>query len=237
MKAIILILAASVGTVFAEKEGDFEILFEVKVVREMVPEDLGGHCEITFFGKVPEPATVDKIVRASLQSAALVDPTHDIRTWVRLDDPVKYPLIKRKNLDSNQYSGELFYRAADKRIMTRDEFDGVKTTTTDVGAYYVEIREYPKSHRLSLSIVFPTNPAAQQALDAVVAEIQKRTAHGVDIDAFPKYGDKKIKTSWKQMPDTTDGGFVYYRYIAADRIIYNKYLGDKEKSAVIKKLP
>ncbi len=244
MKAIILILAASVGAVFASDiftPAPDKLLFEVQVLdtelKERDGSDVGYFCNISFY-KLPDRATVDKIVRVTLQSAILIDPTRNIMTFAYLGSD---HLKDNRYYDGSQYSGRLCYRASDKRIVTWDEQQGIKTTTADLGAYYVEIRETPASYKtggkfLSLSIVFPANPTAQQALDAVVAEIQKRTALGVDIDAFPRYGDKKIITSWKQMPDPNGGGTVYYRYRAADRTIYNKYLGS-EKSAVIKKLP
>jgi hypothetical protein len=219
-KHAVLILAATVATTF----GAPKVLFEVQL--QDVPSG-GLVCQITFFGVPPAPATVDKIVRDTLQSAALVEPTRDILGMAfRGDD----------TLNSNQYSGALIYRAADKRIVTLEESRGVKTTAADAGAYYVELKEdgtlagiKPERKWLSLSIVFPTQPTAQQAIDASVSEIQKHATRGLDINAAPKIGDKNVKTSWQQMRDP-NGGFFYFRYTAADRTIYNK-------SAPLKKLP
>ena len=104
-KHAVLIFAATVATTF----GAPKVLFEVQL--EDVPSG-GLVCQVTFFGVPPAPATVDKIVRDSLQSAALVAPTRDILAMAfRGDD----------TLNSNQYSGALIYWAADKRIVTLEE--------------------------------------------------------------------------------------------------------------------
>jgi hypothetical protein len=219
-KHAVLILAACVTTALAGPK----VLFEVQL--EDVPSG-GLVCHVTFFGTPPPPATVDKIVRDSLQSATLVQPSRDILAMAFLGDDT---------LNNNQYSGALIYRAAEKRIMTLDESRGVKTTAADTGSYYVELKEdgtlagiKPERKWLSLSIVFPRQPTAQQALDAALAEIQKHASRGLDINAAPKVGDKNVKTSWQQMRDP-NGGFFFFRYRVADRTIYNK-------STPIKKLP
>ncbi len=219
-KHAVLIIAATVATTF----GAPKLLFEVQL--QDVPSG-GLVCQVTFFGVPPAPATVDKIVRDSIQSAALVAPTRDILGMAFRGDDI---------LNSNQYSGALVYRAADKRIVTLEESRGVKTTAVDAGAYYAELKEdgtlagiKPERKWLSLSIVFPTQPSAQQAIDSAVSEIQKHTTRGFDINAAPKIGDKNVKTSWQQIRDP-NGGFFYFRYTAADRTIYNK-------SARLKKLP
>jgi hypothetical protein len=67
---------------------------------------------VTFFGRVPPAHTVDKIVRSSLELAVLVDSSKDILAMAFGGDA---------ELSSNQYSGALVYRAAEKRIMTSDE--------------------------------------------------------------------------------------------------------------------
>jgi DNA-directed RNA polymerase subunit RPC12/RpoP len=184
-------------------------------------------CNVTFNGTLPPPETVDKIVHDSLQSAALSHPTREILAMAWHGDDT---------LEENQYSGNLIYEPAERRIMTLDESRGVKTTGFDVGAYYVAVREdktlagiKPERKWLSLSIVFPSTPSVQEATDAAIAEIENRLAQGLDIDAFVKVGDKGVKTSWKQMPDPA-GGLLFFRYTVANRTIYNK-------STPIKKLP
>jgi hypothetical protein len=215
-----LVLAACVCSAIAEPKPIFEVRLEDFNTGSLV-------CQVTFSGELPPPATVDKLVRDSLQSAALVEPSRNIVGMAFHGDD---------KLNGNQYSGTMIYRADHKRIMTLDESSGVKTTATDTGAYYVELKEKgtlagikPERKWLSLSIVFPTQPSAQEALDASIAEIQKHKARGLDINAVPMIGDKKINTSWKQMVDP-NGGWFHFRYTVADHTLYNK-------DAVIKRLP
>jgi hypothetical protein len=184
-------------------------------------------CNITFNGTLPPPETVDKIVHDSLQSAALRYPTQEILAMAWHGDDA---------LTENQYSGNLIYKPAERRIMTLDESRGVKTTGVDVGAYYVAVTEdktlagiKPERKWLELSIVFPSTPSVQAAIDAAIAEIENRVAQGLDIDAYVKIGNKDVKTSWQQMPDPL-GGFLYFHYTVRDRTIY-------DERTLIKKLP
>jgi len=200
--------------------------FEVEL-KEGFPSGRSLVCNVTFNGTLPPPETVDKIVHDSLQSAALSHPTREILAMAWHGDDT---------LTENQYSGDLIYKPAERRIMTLDESRGVKTAGFDVGAYYVAVREdktlagiKPERKWLSLSIVFPSTPSVQEATDAAIAEIENRLAQGLDIDAYVKVGDKGVKTSWQQMPDPA-GGLLAFRYTVADRTIYNK-------STFIKKLP
>src|SRR5262245_46804369 len=109
--------------------GTSKVLFEVKL--EDVPSG-GRICEVTFYGKPPLPAIVDKILRASLESAILVDDSTDILAIAFLGD---------ETMNSNQHSGSLVYKAAGKRILTKDEWRGVKTSASSTDSYYVEVRE------------------------------------------------------------------------------------------------
>jgi hypothetical protein len=175
--------------------------------------------EVAFYRKLPPHKIVDKMLRDSLEQAASVDGTRDILAMAFLGEDA---------LTDIQYSGELVYRAADKRIMTLDESRGLKTTAVDNGTYYVELKEdrtlagiKPERKWLRLSTVFPHQPSPQQILDAAIAEIQRYAALGVDIDVAPKVGDKNVETSWQQVRDP-NGGFYYFRYTASDRTIYNK---------------
>lgn len=219
-KNILIILATTVATTF----GAPKVLFEVQL--QDVPGG-GLVCQVAFFGVLPAAEKVDEIVRGALQSAVVIQPARDILAVAFLDDDT---------LDEKQYSGSLIYQAADKLIMKFDESRGVKTATTDTGAYYVELKEdgtlagiKPERKWLSLSIVFPNQPTAIQALDAFVLEIHKHAARGLDMNAAPMVGDKTDKTSWQQMQDP-NGGFFYFRFTSADRTIYNK-------NTVIRKLP
>lgn len=56
----------------------------------------GRNLDVGFYGKVPPPKVVDKIVRESLEHAILIDPTKDILATGFLGNDV---------LSSSQYSG------------------------------------------------------------------------------------------------------------------------------------
>ena len=78
--------------------------------------------ELSFYQNVPQPQVVDKILRESLEHAIAVDASRDILAMAFLGEEA---------LTSTQYSGELVYRAAQRKIMTLDESRGVKTTAID----------------------------------------------------------------------------------------------------------
>lgn len=68
----------------------------------------GRNLSVGFYGKLPRPVVVDKIIRASLDHAILIDPTVDILAVGYLGDDT---------LNSDQYSGMLVYRASQKKVM------------------------------------------------------------------------------------------------------------------------
>jgi hypothetical protein len=183
--------------------------------------DTGGSrvCEIVFTGTLPPPAKVDKIVRESLENAVRKDPSKDILAAAFLGD---------EHLNGNQYSGMLVYKAADKKIQTIDEYNGVKTSTTATSSYFVETEEQhtypgitPPRTWLSLTIVFPKTPSRDVAYDAIFAEIQKVTNRGLDVDAYVSVGDKNVKTSWYQMRDD-DGAYVFAEYKSTTKAVTRK---------------
>jgi hypothetical protein len=188
--------------------------FEVSV------EDVGGRvCHVIFAGKLPSPATVDKIVRESLEKAVQKDPSKDILTATSLGD---------EDLDNNQYSGELVYKAAEKKILTFDEYHGVKTSTSSTPSYFVQIKEdhtyasiTPARNWLILTIVFPKTPSREIAYDAILTEIQKVTNRGLDVDAYVSIGDNNVKTSWNQLRDN-DGAYVFAEYKSATKKVTRK---------------
>ncbi|MCW8408907.1 hypothetical protein OQJ13_07975 [Legionella sp. PATHC035] len=65
--------------------------------------------DLVFYGQLPAPEVVDKILRESLQHAILVYPNKDILATSFLGDEV---------LNPNQYSGMLVYKAKLKKILT-----------------------------------------------------------------------------------------------------------------------
>ncbi|MER3415480.1 MAG: hypothetical protein C4297_04605 [Gemmataceae bacterium] len=189
--------------------------FEVSV------EDIDGVrlCNITFSGKLPSPATVDKIVRESLEKAVRKDPSKDILATA---------FMGNDTLTSNQYSGKLVYKAAEKKILTLDEYRGVKVSTFSTSSYFVQIKEdqtypgiEPAKKWLSLTIVFPKTPSRKIAYDAIFTEIAKVATKGLDVNACVSVGDKNVKTSWKQMRDN-DGAYVFAKYDSATREVTRK---------------
>jgi hypothetical protein len=179
----------------------------------------GRVLHVSFYGKLAPPSVVDKILRQSLDHAVLIDPTVDIVAMGFLGDDA---------LNSNRYSGSLIYKASQKKIMTFDEYRGVKTTTSSTSNYLVEIQEEktfagikPERKWLDVTIVFPKQPTREAAYEALVAETQKLAARGLDVDVYVSVGDQKVKTSWKQMRDK-DGAYVFAEYDAATKKITRK---------------
>jgi len=176
-------------------------------------------CEIVFSGKLPPPTTVDKIVRESLENVARKDPSKDILAAAFLGD---------EPLNSNQYSGDLVYKAAEKKILAIDEYNSVRTSTASTSSYFVQIEEEhtypgitPQRSWLSLTIVFPKTPSREVAYEAILTEIQKVMNRGLDVDAYVSVGDKDLKTSWDQMRDN-DGAYVFVEYKAATKQVTRK---------------
>jgi len=174
---------------------------------------------VGFYGKLPSPPTVDKILRQTLEHAVLVDGSKNIyASAFRGDD----------NLTSNQYSGDLVYNAATKKIVTYNEYAGINTTTTAASGYVVEVEENktlagitPARKWLSVTLVFPKQPPQDAAYAALVAEAQKLAARRLDMDLYVSVGDPKVKTSWHQMRDK-DGAYVFAEYSAATKKLSRK---------------
>lgn len=174
----------------------------------------GRVLSVSFYGKLPRPDVVDKIIRGSLGHAILLDPTVNILTLGYLGDDT---------LNSNQYSGSLVYKASQKKVMTYDEYSGVKATTSSTSTYFVEVEEdktvsgiMPEKKWLSVTIVFPKQPGQDAAYEAILVETRKLAAKGLDLDAYVSVGNQKVKTSWKQMRDR-DGAYVFAKYDAASK--------------------
>jgi len=179
----------------------------------------GRILNVGFYGKLPSPNVVDKIIRESLEHAILIDPTLDILATGFLGNDA---------LTSNQHSGSLIYKAKEKKIVTLDEYRGIKTTSLEAKNYFAEVREEktlagirPEKRWLSVTIVFPKQPTRDAAYDAIVTETQKLAARGMDVSVYVSVGDQKIKTSWKQMKDT-DGAYVFAEYDVTSRKLMRK---------------
>lgn len=193
-----------------------------KKLFDVTLEDVKGGgrvLSVGFYGKLPPPSIADKILRESLDHAILIDPTVDIFAAGFLGDDA---------LNSNQYSGSLVYKVSQKKVMTFEEYRGVKSTTSSRSGYFVEVKEEktldgikPERKWLSVTIVFSKEPSRAAAYDAIFSEIQKLSTRGLDVNAYVSIGDQKVKTLWKQMRDT-DGAYVFAEYDAATKKINRK---------------
>lgn len=209
MRALILasvLIALGLQPAFAKQS---EKLFDV------VLEGTQGEAyvvSVSFYKKVPAPPVVDKIVRESLDHAILINPTTDI---------LAYGFHGDDNLNANQYSGPLIYKADQKKIMNFDEWQGIKTATSSTADYFVEIKEektyegvVPARKWLSVTIVYPKNPGRSVAYEAIKAEVAKLKSRGLDVDLYVSVGDKNTRTSWKQVRDS-DGKYIFAEYSSA----------------------
>ena len=170
---------------FAVQQGE-KIHHEVEL--KDVPGSRGREAErillLTFDRDVPQPQVVDKMLRESLEHAVAADGRRDIVAIAFLGDEV---------LSDTQYSGELMYRAAQRKIMTLEEARGVKTTITDAAGYSVKVSEdktnegiKPERKWLTISLIYPTPPPLEQAYRSMQSEIEKNVPRGMDIDAYVK---------------------------------------------------
>ena len=171
---------------------------------------------VAFYRNTPPPSVVDNMVRQALEEAVTIDPTKDIVATAFLGDAA---------LSENQYSGELVFDAHQKKIMTFDEYQGLKTTTSENSNYFVEVTEEktfegitPERKWLDVSLVFASKPTQRAAYKAIEKEAQKLLARELDISLYVSIGDKKVKTSWIQMEDT-DGTYVAVEYDAASKTL------------------
>ena len=214
---------------FVELPKDVQERFAVqqaeKINHEVSLKDIPGAphgdrvLELTFDRDVPQPQVVDKMLRESLEHAVAADGSRDIVAIAFLGDEV---------LSDTQYSGELMYRAAQRKIMTLEEARGVKTTITDAAGYSVKVSEEktlagikPERKWLTIFLIYPTPPPLEQAYTSMQSEIEKNVPRGMDINVCVKIGDKGVKTSQRQMDDPT-GGYVFMRYDAPSKKLYRK---------------
>ncbi|HZF00867.1 MAG TPA: hypothetical protein VE344_03125 [Methylomirabilota bacterium] len=173
--------------------------------------------DVAFFGQPPPPATVDKILRSALDSAILVNSSNDILAMAFVGDEA---------MNENQYFGELVYKAADKRVLTWDEYNGVKKSGQDTEKYYIETKEdktlegiTPAKRWLDITLVYSTTPSIQDAYDAAVTEATKASSKGLDENVYVSVGDKNTPTSWMQLEDSNTGKYVFIEYKSDDKTI------------------
>lgn len=171
---------------------------------------------VTFSGKVPAPELADKILREELEKVVKKQPRSDALAYAYLGDV---------ELTENQYSGHLVYKAAQKKILTEDEYNGTKRSGTQNDSYYVLTEEdhtmpgiTPKRTWLSLSLVFPQPPPQNEAYEAIIAEVEKVRDRKLDVNVYVMAGDRNKKTSWHQVKDS-DGAFIFGDYEVATQKI------------------
>ena len=174
----------------------------------------GRLLSVSFYGRLPAPLVVDKIVRRSLEDAVLFDPSKDIVAQAFSDDDI---------LNSSQWSGALIYNAEKKKIQTFDEYNGVNATDSQKTGYFVEVTEdkvfagiEPSAKWIAVAVVFAKKPSRDMAYKALVAETQKLVARGYDISLAVYVGDQSVKASWVQMKEA-DGTDVTADYDASSR--------------------
>ena len=209
---MLLVSIACVNAVAGTTPKIFDITFD---------EGPGGSvCTVAFFGKPPPPNVVDKIVRSALESAVLINPSKDIVAMAFLGDD---------SMNSTQYSGTIAYKASAKRIMTMDEFEGIKATIREARGYFVQTKEdktfegiKPEEHWLSISIVFPNPPTVKGGYDAAISEVESAANRGMDVNVTVYIGDKSTRTSWKQLEDNDAGDMVFVEYSAANKTIKHR---------------
>jgi len=186
-----------------------------------VPGSTGGQklLELTFFGKVPAPDEVDKLLRVSLEQAVLIDGSCDIGAFAFAgDDTLRAP----------QFSGPLFYKAVAKQILTKEALDQTKTIQYETPKYSVIVKDgktlegvKPARRWLTIQVVFSEEPSVPDAYEAAMTEIKKTANQGMDITAYVYVGDKDKVTARSQMKDPTGGG-VFMRYDNANRKVMKK---------------
>jgi hypothetical protein len=174
---------------------------------------------LSFDRDLPQPQLVDRMLRESLEQAVAADGSRNILAMASQGDDV---------LSDTQYSGELMYRAAERKIMTLEEARGVKTTITDAAGYSVKVSEEktlegikPERKWLTISLIYPTPPPLEQAYASMQSEIEKNVPRGMDINAYVTIGAKGVKWSQRQMDDPT-GGYVFMKYDALSRKLYRQ---------------
>lgn len=176
---------------------------------EVENSDGGLVVHVIFSGILPAPEEVDKIVRTEFEKVIKKNPSVDASTLASGRDCC---------LTLNDYSGDLYYKAATKSILTEDEFRGVKISTETTDLYVVETAEIivpdetaPPKTRLLMTLVFPQIPPQNVAYESLVREIDKARPRGLDILAYVYAGDKNKKTSWYQVMGP-DGGPIWADY-------------------------
>ena len=205
----ICILASS--ALFAEENKIFEI--------EMIDSSGVNICNVVFFQKKPKPATVDEMLLQSLKMSMKMDDSKNILATAFYKDSVML---------NSDYSGKLVYDLSKKKIITWNEYQGIKSTAYDTGKYFVKVEEFetavtPKRKWLSIMVVFLEKPTQQQAYDAIIETTRKYKDRRMKINSYVSVGNKKNERTWEQVKDKNQG------YIAAKYDPSSGKITSKEK--------
>ena len=223
LPAIIAIVSSFVYASVAAPQEEARKIFDVKF--EAWPDNVEGglrRCMVYFSGDLPSPGSVDKILRLSLESAIISDSSHNIVARACLDDDAG------TNLKSTQYSGAVYYRSSDKRIMGSDEFFGVKKIVRNMGNYSVvteDGKDLTAKKRIFITLFFQKSPLIDEAYTAVIAEAVKAAPANRHLDIEVRIGDPDYKT--KHTPalivkDPKDGIEISVKYDPATKTIVSR---------------
>lgn len=186
----------------------------VKPTYEVEVEDQDGVETVTvrFTGTLPAPEVVDKILRDEFKKVVKLNPKNDAFGYACSENNIC--------LTENQYSGDLAYKAGQKKIITADEANGITAFGKDNGSYYVLTQEIspppnfttPVKPLLVLRLVFPEPPRQRAAYEAMIAEIEKVRDRHLGVLVFVEAGDRNKKTSWYRVKGS-DGEIISANYL------------------------
>lgn len=172
---------------------------------------------LIFHRKVFSPKVVDKLLYQALRLAVSINSTRDILAMAFVDDTT---------MTLNQYSGALIFVAKRKKIITMDEYDGIKKSSISSTRYYVAIAEkktyiMPRKHWLSVSLVYPAKLSRTIMYKDMVSVISELASKNKDINIYTFIGDKAKRSSWFQVEDY-DGAYIFCKYDAESKKITRK---------------
>lgn len=174
-------------------------------------------CNVVFYHSKPKSSIIDEMVLQALKISIKIDDSKNILATAFYKDDV---------MSNSDYSGRLIYDSSKKKIITWNEYRGIKSTANDTGKYFVKLEELetavsPKRKWLSIMIVFPEKPTQKQAYNAIIETIIKYKHKGMKINSYVSVGDKKNERTWRQVEDR-NRGFITAKYNPASGKITSK---------------
>lgn len=174
---------------------------------------------LVFPKKLPPADVVDALLRESLESAVRFNGGKDILAMAWLGDA---PATATQN------SNSWIYVAAKRKVMTMDDYRGVKKSSISRKSYHISIEQRktiegikPERRWLDISLVYPTKPIQENAYKDMIAEIRNLASGEMDFNAYIFVGSKTSEGSWKQVRDKR-GGYVFCKYEKASGRIIRK---------------